>query len=125
VGSAVLRKESVMSVSDHERPLSDRERRVFGEIEANLIDTVRWRWRLRRCRLRVYWRVVLASLVGVITMFALVTLESPAIAMGGLLAGVLGVQIGVLWGDMRARQNRTDSKPVLHRIFRRRTSRGR
>ncbi|MDQ1718303.1 MAG: hypothetical protein QOE89_2256 [Pseudonocardiales bacterium] len=85
-----------MSASDHERPLSDRERRVFGEIEANFIDTGRWRWRLRRCRLRVYWRVALASFVGVVTAIALVALAPPAIATVGLLTGVLGVQIGVL-----------------------------
>jgi hypothetical protein len=85
-----------MAASDHERPLSDRERRVFGEIEANFIDTGRWRWRLRRCRLRVYWRVALASFVGVVTAIALVALAPPAIATVGLLTGVLGVQIGVL-----------------------------
>jgi hypothetical protein len=114
-----------MSVSDHERPLSDRERRVFGEIEASLIDTGRWRWRSCRCRLRVYWRVALASFFGVVAAIALVALAPPAIATVALLTGVLGVQVGVLWGDMRARVHRTDSEPALRRIFRRRTIRGR
>ena len=97
-----------MALPEHERPLSDHERRALAEIESGLATAIQYRRRRRRlavCRIAILALCIGAAVVVAVTALALL----PA-APAALVTGLLGTLIGGLTVHTWAQNH--DHQPV-------------
>jgi hypothetical protein len=96
-----------MPLPDHERPLSEHERRALSEIESNLAAAVRSRRHHRRMQL--CYLAALCLCVAVAVVVAVTALALLPAALAALVTGLLGALIGGLtahtWAQNHARKS--------------------
>jgi hypothetical protein len=101
-----------MLLPDHERPLSEHERRALSEIESNLATAVRSR-RHRR-RMKLCYLAVLCLCVAVAVVVAVTALAVLPASLAALVTGLLGTLIGGLtvytWAQDHARKSLTGTR---------------
>jgi hypothetical protein len=102
-----------MSLSDHERPLSEHERRVFCEIELEFSEADRSRRRRRRrCSCKI---VLFGFCLGTAIVIALAAVGLLSAPVAALLTGAVGAVIGALWEGMWTRNNGLTTRRVRRR----------